>query len=649
VAGAPAPANADADAGSGGRAHSGGTPASAGERRGRVIVPVWALLDGDTPVSGARVRVYAGGLHAVGRRRPLRQRHGARTERTYKSGVALLEFARLPRNFTVVVSGGSSEGRRLRGFLSARVRGYRAGRVVHVNPVTTLVELWRRVNPRVSHRRATRAVSRALGIPSWADNVDLRASDRWLDGERFLRHVRVHATLDRATGDLLFDIRRGRRTHRFRARRARAAAARSLGRLTGEPSALQGGPVARTAQADLIVSVFARLAAGVLSGVASKAGGAAVGWVLSAFGLSDGNDLLRQDMANIRQALDELGKQVTQVQNRVELAGFSELVHQTDRTIGEIDHAMSQLALLANLPADDPTKRGFTRTVVDYIGSHLLDAPAILNQNLGSNVPLADNLIKSASRLLSVRERFFDKETSDQVKSVYDYFAGYQAKLAILLVEYYHAKPDTYSTTTIKADLDRIEGNVTAQASSLKPRVPDGTVVDTKTGRMWMQTIDGSSLRKLSDFANVVDINIPPGHPGTFRLTNAATSTRVPGLPFDNWAMPDAEDLYKLLSHRPEGEDGVEFLAKRARISRQLLDAANSHVWIRDTFSWPVATRTGWTLVYRLFSLRADVVAAPTWLLIREIANWRTYFDSTDAQAILYRRVRAPGEDYWWG
>src|SRR5215211_7946784 len=141
VAGAPAPANADADAGSGGRAHSGGTPASAGERRGRVIVPVWALLDGDTPVSGARVRVYAGGLHAVGRRRPLRQRHGARTERTYKSGVALLEFARLPRNFTVVVSGGSSEGRRLRGFLSARVRGYRAGRVVHVNPVTTLVEL----------------------------------------------------------------------------------------------------------------------------------------------------------------------------------------------------------------------------------------------------------------------------------------------------------------------------------------------------------------------------------------------------------------------------------------------------------------------------------------------------------------------------
>jgi hypothetical protein len=460
----------------------------------------------------------------------------------------------------------------------------------------------------------------------------------------------VHATLDRATGDLLFDIRRRERTRRFRARRARPAAAQALGRLTGEPSALHGGPVARAAQgpAGLIATVFTRLAAGVLSGVGSKAGGAALGWVLSAFGLSDGNDLLGQDMANIRQALDELGKQVTQVQNRVELAGFSELVHQTDRTIGELDHAMSKLALLANLPADDPTKAAFARTVVDYIGTHLLDAPAILNRNLGSNVPLADNLIKSASRLLSVRERFFDKETSDQVKSVYDYFAGYQAKLAILLVEYYHAKPDTYSTTTIKADLDRIEGNVTAQASSLKPRVPDGTVVDTKTGRMWMQTIDGSPLRKLSDFAILVDINITPGYPGTFRLTNTATSTDVPGLPFDNWGMPQTEDFWKLLSYR--GNDSpLDFLAKRARISRQLLDAANSHVWVRDTFSWPVATRVGWLLEYRLFSLRAGDVAAPTSVLIREIANWRTYFDSTDAQAILYLRQRYPGEEYWWG
>jgi hypothetical protein len=85
----------------------------------------------------------------------------------------------------------------------------------------------------------------------------------------------------------------GSPTRRFRARRASAAAAQAPGRLTGEPSALQGGPVARAAQGptDLIATVFPRLAAGVLSGVGSKAGGAALGWVLSAFGLRDDNDL----------------------------------------------------------------------------------------------------------------------------------------------------------------------------------------------------------------------------------------------------------------------------------------------------------------------------------------------------------------------
>jgi len=643
VAGAPA-AHADAEGGSGGRVDAAGTPASAGERRARVILPVWALLDGDTPVSRARVRVYAGGLRADRRRRPLREVRTERGERTHKSGVALLEFARLPRNFTVVVRGGRSEGRRLRGFLSAQVRGYREGAVVHVNPVTTLVELWRRVNPRVGHRRATRAVARALGIPSWVDHVDLRASDRWLDGDRFLRHVRVHATLDRATGDLLFDIRRGERTRRFRARRPRAAAARSLGRLTGEPSALQGGPVARAAQADLIASVFARLAAGVLSGVASKAGGAALGWVLSAFGLGDGNDLQRQDMEEIKKTLDELTRQVTQLQGQVERAEFSTLVHQTDDKIGGIDHAMDQLTALADVPATDPSKAGFAQVIVDYIESNLLDAPAILNRKLGSNVPLSDNLITSASRVVSTRDRFFDSKSSDQVKSVYDYFAAYQAKLAILLVEYYHTKPGSYPQTVVKANLDRIEGNVTAQASWLKPRVPAGTVVDTKTGLMWMQTIDGLSVRKLSDLAWIAGY-IEGFRPAGFYLLPAATSTALPGLPFGDWGMPTSDQVNRLIQGWT-GNNPVDWLAKNARISRAVLEATGSHVWLSDTFSY-----SGGRLYFRLYSLVGGRVADRSVIYVYDerTPERAAFYLAKQAQGILYRRTPGPGESYWWG
>ena len=112
------------------------------------LVPVWVLVDGDTPVRGGDVRIYTGDLHAGSalapvRARALRLRTGAREERTSASGEALLELGRLPHNFTVVVSGGRAGGHTLGGSFSAQVHGYRAEAVVNVNPVTTLVELWR--------------------------------------------------------------------------------------------------------------------------------------------------------------------------------------------------------------------------------------------------------------------------------------------------------------------------------------------------------------------------------------------------------------------------------------------------------------------------------------------------------------------------
>jgi hypothetical protein len=64
-----------------------------------VIVAVWALADGDTPVEGGRVRVYAAG-------RVVPQRNGRRQERTYGGGDSLLEFSQLPRQFVVEVAGG---------------------------------------------------------------------------------------------------------------------------------------------------------------------------------------------------------------------------------------------------------------------------------------------------------------------------------------------------------------------------------------------------------------------------------------------------------------------------------------------------------------------------------------------------------------
>src|SRR4029077_3160169 len=117
------------------------------------------------------------------------------------------EFASLPRTFVVVVSGGQAKGRTLRGSLSAQVRAYRSGNVVHVTPVTSLVERWERIEPGVNRARARATVYRALGIPRWADGIDLRATDRGFDGDPFLE--REHGRLDRAIPRLLEGIRNG--------------------------------------------------------------------------------------------------------------------------------------------------------------------------------------------------------------------------------------------------------------------------------------------------------------------------------------------------------------------------------------------------------------------------------------------------------
>jgi len=92
------------------------------------------MLDGDTPLSHGRLRVYE-----MGSRSALLQSNGKAQERAYCSGVALLEFARLPSDFTVEVSDARPGGRPLRGTFRAAVHDYRAGGVVHVDPVTTLV------------------------------------------------------------------------------------------------------------------------------------------------------------------------------------------------------------------------------------------------------------------------------------------------------------------------------------------------------------------------------------------------------------------------------------------------------------------------------------------------------------------------------
>jgi hypothetical protein len=587
------------------------------------IVAVWALADGDTPLTRARVRVMKDGR----RIRPVRRGR----ELTSAKGVSLLRLKRVPRRFTVEVT----PRRGLRGRLRAVVRNYHSGRVVHVNPVTTLIAnlaAQRRRGRPIGLRIARREVLDALRIPDWHDHTDLRHSDRYFDGDAYLRAARRAggvAALNRALLRRALDDEW--RAFHNRRRPARAAAIDWL-KLVTDPAAL-------------IEEVFKSL--GELAGetavhvAAGKAGETALGWVLTLFGLGDTGALTKADLDQVHEALDAIGKQLTEVKGQVNRAEFNDLVHKTDDSIARIDHASGQLALLANMDPKDPTKAAYTRTIIDYIGEKLTDVPEILDRSLGSTAPLADNLLISASRTQSTRDRFFDAKDSAAVKSVYDYYAAWQARLAILLTEYFHAKPGVYSPGVVQSEVAKFERYVTTQAAYLKPPVPAKTVMDTQANMMWMRDSTASTFRRLSDMVALYS-------GGQWRLTEGAESTWIPGLPFGNWAMPDTANMNTLLSDR-RGRDGVDYLVDAAGISRQVLQAGIAHVFVRDTFRFGVIESIPrfWRMRFNLYDLRGAHLADATNVDFSNPSAWRAAFDGYQAP-ILFRRVLGPGEEYWW-
>ncbi|MBV9046680.1 MAG: hypothetical protein JOY58_00325, partial [Solirubrobacterales bacterium] len=523
-------------------------------RRPPVVLAVWASLDSTHPVSAGALQVYAGtpryerGKFTFGGAEVLRPR---RSERTASTGVALLLMPALPRQFMVDVRGPRAGKGSVGWTLRALVRNYVPGTVVYVNPVTTLVaDTVLATGVEGTPARARRAVDRVLKIPQWFDDADLSYSDHYFNAARYLVAARRAGGIAALERQLVARARRGGPSESFAPSHS-PASPRLVGvpdkRVAGAASSIAGLFAASAAdgKSDLVKTAFKALAiqAGKsLAGVAAqKAGIAALGWLLAAFGYAD--VLKDPEVLAIRDTVDALGRQLTELQGQVALGGFTTLIHQTDITIGSIDHARSQLALLAKLPTKDPTKAAFTQTIVSYIALKLVDAPEILNQSLGAKLPVADNLIKAASRAVAERSRFFDSRTSALVTSVYDYFATYQVQLAMLLQELYHAKPDVYSPTVAESNLKAIEANVAAQAGSLKPPVPNDTVIEVKPREMWTQSRPGGPQTTLNTLAK---LDFTKRHP--FELISPATyKFFLPTESFSDWQLPTMAQFKRLI------------------------------------------------------------------------------------------------------
>ena len=600
------------------------------------IVPVWAYLNGAVPVVGAQTRIVARG-------RAVRQSDGRFSARTNQQGVVLLAFAHVPRRFTVIASGGRAGGRQVKGSQRSSVAGYRAAGVVVVNPLTTVLARLRHERPQLTPGRSALIVKRYFRIPAWADMTeDLRTSHGWFDAGAYLRQAQRSGSTNRLTRLVVW-----RMLHGFR--RTPYIAVPVRGR-TAEVTARTAGLGAVAAQR--VSKVFKNLLGTAVEIHKQELVGGALGGLLQLV-KAVGLDLsTKSELDGVREQLDAIGTQLTELKGQVaevskalERINASQLLHQSDDIIGKIDTAQTDLTVLANSSPPDPTRKdyaeeiakqkNYAEDIIKFIGSNLRDAPARLDLQLSPRLAIGDDVFKAASRSLATGNQFFDQRDSQEVQAVYDYFATSQAQLAILLANYYNASH--YSVKASQELISRLHSNVTKQTKSLKPEVPAGTFIDTRTPS-FMWAMSPQTVTAL----NLVERDMQ-------------TSTTISVAGFHNYQMPSFPDFRNLL--KDSTGDPRAWLQARVEVP-----ISSPIVWASDS----VVKRLGINgegLYVRIFDLATGkeeqynyghsfwFTGTPCGASLKSCVATRPDlqdFLRPKTGGLLLLRYLAPGESYYW-
>jgi hypothetical protein len=502
-------------------------------RDGKQSLRIWAYFDGDTPITGARVRVFAGG-------RELRERSGPGPVRTLSGGSGFLQFRSLPPRLRIVVSGGRAGGRPVRGSLKAKVRGVTDGELVDVNPVTTVADAWAHAEKGRSHRRARNVIERTLGIRRIFDDDDLYATDRWFDGDRFHRWTLEQGSVGagaRALVDHIDEPGFDRRVFRDS----------DDGGPSARVAANYGGELTKTLLGNLIDSAGGAINA---SGLGSFGLGAALAFgkllinlaIDAAFPeevkVSEAEKQAK--LANVK--LDKISTQIVELKGQIDTQFFKLQVAKTQSIINDTEAAQKDLrdatATAERMLKPGVTKQKFAEEETHYNTAlsrfltlaHKLDTGHAIDnlhrdlvaEQQGGTVdpanpygPAPNNPVTVPPLLSGIRaevgkQRFFTSESSKTIRDFFDYYEWWQGRLAVVLTEYHmlggrcalttsdptckYTPPLPNPNSTPPPDrisaiqgVEEIQNNIAKQGEALPPKVLDPRVIiDTRTKRMWL-------------------------------------------------------------------------------------------------------------------------------------------------------------------
>lgn len=434
--------------------------------------------------------------------------------RTGVRGIAIVKLKRVPRQFSVQVSGGVFRGQRPKhvpGSLRVRVSGYRGG-PVYVNPATTLLYYYAALHPRRSLRNDANHVAAFLRLPPGHDLEADMISSASFNGRDYLRRARRRGGIDAYSRAL---------AHRVDVKRARASGIESSGTL---------GALASLSNSLNNYSGIFRSISGV-SGALSI-----VNTAMTLAGVAPLNNELKElseEMGQLLQemqvVMNELGALRTQVED---LSGqdaggtFTVLKGQHWTLMSEIKNAAGKWVAIANLGAQISCPNGTANcpeakpvkqvcatsesTVIkadcaelehlytgseeflEYMKEHELTDFTEAESLAAAIGP--EGLIKYGSLATAAGQRFYTSEQSAEAVSSADYYVA-QLSLLISLVGAYKTAP------TIEAPVGNWEREleaVTDRARVLPAQVPSvlpsANVIDTSTGVMWQAQLAANAV-----------------------------------------------------------------------------------------------------------------------------------------------------------
>jgi hypothetical protein len=251
------------------------------------------------------------------------------------------------------------------------------------------------------------------------------------------------------------------------------------------------GPVARSAALQVLaLGVVSNL----LRGATQKAGSEGFGWLLDQIGLGDSAaSELASEISGISGQLREIQAQLSDVlaatvQIRADLAQgtFSGLVAQATPIVARVDKGVEDLVAVANLPADDPARKGFAHETLRYIGEKLMGGEQEeLAKRITGEVG-ADGLIVAAYKVAKTTSPCcWNDLTSHRVREVFRYYEWAEVRLLLLRVEYMHAHPDKYPGSYVADQIQKVEQQIQAQQAMLRPSPEEFAFDDTRTHLEW--------------------------------------------------------------------------------------------------------------------------------------------------------------------